>query len=33
MARRFKRLTDRYDSIAVPDYLESRLRESGHHCV
>ena len=30
MARRFKRLTDRYDSITVPDYLESRLRESGH---
>lgn len=30
MARRFKRLTDRYDSITVPDYLESRLRDSGH---
>tara|TARA_R110002072_G_scaffold125307_15_gene261190 strand:+ start:2585 stop:4159 length:1575 start_codon:yes stop_codon:yes gene_type:complete len=30
MAHRFKRLTDRYDSITVPDYLESRLRESGH---
>lgn len=27
MARRFKRLTDRYDSITVPDYLESRLRD------
>ena len=23
---RFKRLTDRYDSITIPDYLESRLR-------
>ena len=30
MARRFKRLTDRYDSMTVPDYLESRLRESGN---
>jgi len=30
MARRFKRLTDRYDSITVPDYLESRLRDTGH---
>jgi sodium/proline symporter len=30
MARRFKRLTDRYDSITVPDYLESRLRDQGH---
>ncbi len=30
MAHRFKRLTDRYDSITVPDYLESRLRDSGH---
>lgn len=29
MAHRFKRLTDRYDSITVPDYLESRLRDSG----
>ena len=29
MARRFKRLTDRYDSVTVPDYLESRLRDSG----
>lgn len=29
MARRFKRLTDRYDSITVPDYLESRLRDNG----
>lgn len=30
MARRFKNLTDRYDSITVPDYLESRLRDTGH---
>jgi len=30
MARRFKRLTDRYDSITIPDYLESRFRDSGH---
>ena len=30
MAKRFKRLTDRYDSITVPDFLESRLRDSGH---
>ncbi len=27
MARRFKKLTDRYDSITVPDYLESRFRD------
>ncbi len=30
MAKRFKRLTDKYDSITVPDYLESRLRDSSH---
>lgn len=30
MARRFKRLTDRYDSVTVPDYLESRFRDSSH---
>lgn len=30
MARRFKRLTNTYDSITVPDFLESRLRDSGH---
>ncbi|MEM1423535.1 MAG: sodium/proline symporter [Planctomycetota bacterium] len=30
MSRRFKRLTDRYDAITVPDYLEARLRDSGH---
>ncbi len=29
MARRFKRLTDRYDSVTMPDYLEARLRDSG----
>ena len=28
MSRRFKRLTDRYDSITVPDYLESRFKDS-----
>lgn len=27
MSRRFKRLTDRYDSITVPDYLESRFSD------
>lgn len=30
MCRRFKRLTDRYDSITVPDYLEDRFRDAGH---
>jgi sodium/proline symporter len=30
MARRFKRMSDRYDSVTVPDYLESRLRDPGH---
>lgn len=30
LARRFKRLTDKYDSITVPDYLESRFRDAGH---
>lgn len=30
MSRRFKRLSDRYDSITVPDYLESRFRDKGH---
>jgi len=29
-ARRFKRLSDQYDSITVPDYLESRFRDTGH---
>jgi sodium/proline symporter len=28
MSRRFKRLTDRYDSITVPDYLESRFGDT-----
>jgi sodium/proline symporter len=27
---RFKEYTDRYDSITVPDYLESRFRDTGH---
>lgn len=30
LCRRFKNLTDRYDSITIPDYLESRLRDTGH---
>jgi sodium/proline symporter len=30
MAKRFKRLTDKYDSITVPDFLESRLRDPSH---
>lgn len=30
LCKRFKRLTDRYDSITIPDYLESRLRDKGH---
>ncbi|MEO0511950.1 MAG: sodium/proline symporter [Planctomycetota bacterium] len=30
LAKRFKRLTDRYDSVTMPDYLESRLRDTGH---
>jgi sodium/proline symporter len=30
MSRRFKRLTDRYDAITVPDYLEARFRDGGH---
>jgi len=31
MARRFKRLTDRFDSVTVPDYLESRFSDTRHH--
>jgi sodium/proline symporter len=30
LSRRFKRLTDRYDSLTVPDYLEARFRDTGH---
>lgn len=30
MSRRFKRLTDQYDSITVPDYLEDRFRNQKH---
>jgi sodium/proline symporter len=30
MSRRFKRLTDRYDSITVPDYLASRFGDKSH---
>jgi sodium/proline symporter len=30
LTQRFKALTDRYDSITIPDYLESRFGEVGH---
>ena len=30
LCTRFKNLTDRYDSITIPDYLESRLRDTKH---
>ena len=30
MVKRFKRLTDRYDSITIPDFLESRFRDNSH---
>jgi len=30
MCRPFKRLTDRYDSITIPDYLEDRFRDDSH---
>jgi sodium/proline symporter len=30
MSRRFKRLTDRYDSLTVPDYFASRFRDHRH---
>ncbi len=30
MSRRFKRMTNLYDSITIPDYLESRFRTRGH---
>lgn len=30
MCRRFHRLTQQYDSITVPDYLESRFRDKKH---
>jgi len=29
MAKRFKRLTDRYESLTIPDYLESRFADEG----
>ena len=31
MAKRFKRLSDRYQSITIPDYLVSRFRSKTHH--
>lgn len=30
MARRFKRLTTRYDAITVPDYLQAHFGDDGH---
>jgi sodium/proline symporter len=30
MCRRFNQLTARYDSVTIPDYLESRFRDAGH---
>jgi len=30
MAKPFKRLTDEYDSVTIPDYLESRFRDNSH---
>ena len=30
MAGRFKRLSDRYGALTVPDYLEARFRDTGH---
>jgi Na+/proline symporter len=30
VARPFKEYTDRYDSITVPDYLETRFKDTGH---
>lgn len=30
MARRFKRLSDKYDSITIPDYLESHFKSKGN---
>lgn len=30
LARRFHRLTERYDAITIPDYLEARFRDSSH---
>jgi sodium/proline symporter len=30
MSRRFKRLTDRYDALTVPDYFAARFRDTSH---
>jgi len=30
MAKKFKRLSDKYDSITIPDYLESHFKSTGH---
>ena len=31
MAKRFKRLSDQYNAITIPDYLVSRFRSTTHH--
>ena len=31
MSRRFHRLTTRYDSVTIPDYLESRFRDKSQN--
>jgi sodium/proline symporter len=31
LSRRFKLLTDKYDSVTIPDYLESRFRDKKQH--
>ena len=31
MAKRFKRFSDKFESITIPDYLVSRFRSSTHH--
>lgn len=31
MAKKFKRLTDEYDSITIPDYLESHFKSTTHN--
>lgn len=31
LSRPFKRLTDRYDAITIPDYLEARFRDGTQH--
>ncbi len=31
MSRKFKRLTDEYDAVTIPDYLESRFGDTAQH--